>query len=94
VNADLICPVCGYPGLSQPPYDEHGDPLYEICPCCGFEFGVHDAVRDYSFERYREEWIKDGFRFRHRPVPKNWSKRQMQAQLKNVEQTNWSPILL
>ena len=94
MDDDLICPVCGYPDLSQPPYDDHGDPSYEICACCGFEFGYDDAVRDYSFERYRDEWIANGFEYRRKPAPKSWSERRMRQQLENVERTDWHPILL
>ena len=94
MEADRICPVCGYPKLSQPPYDSYGYPTYEICSCCGFEFGFDDSVQDRTFERYREEWIEDGFPFRHKPVPRNWSKRQMEQQLENVKLTDWAPRLL
>ena len=36
------CPVCGYDGLYEPPYNEKGSGSYEICPCCGFQFGYDD----------------------------------------------------
>jgi hypothetical protein len=34
-----ICPLCGYPDLKDPPYDLYGAPSFDICPCCGCEFG-------------------------------------------------------
>ena len=37
-----ICPVCGYSHLKEGPCDEFGCSTYEICPCCGFEFGFDD----------------------------------------------------
>lgn len=37
-----ICPICGYDKLLEPPYDEYNNPSYEICPCCGFEYGFDD----------------------------------------------------
>ena len=37
-----MCPVCGYIGLNEQPYDDNGCPSYEICSCCGFEFGFDD----------------------------------------------------
>ncbi|RBP15900.1 hypothetical protein DFR50_107170 [Roseiarcus fermentans] len=52
------CPVCGYDGLEEPAYDDVGAPSYEICPCCGIEFGYEDASR--SHESLREEWIAKG----------------------------------
>jgi predicted amidophosphoribosyltransferase len=36
-----MCPVCGY-GMEDPPQD------YNICPCCGTEFGLHDAERTHD----------------------------------------------
>ncbi len=53
-----LCPVCSFPGLRAPPYenwppraeglgpppyeDTLGRPSYEVCPMCGFEFGNDD----------------------------------------------------
>lgn len=58
------CLVCGYKGLEEPPYDELGNSSFEICSCCGFQFGLDDEDRDYSkeelYKSYREDWIKDG----------------------------------
>ena len=33
-----LCPVCGWPELTQPPRQASGGASFEICPCCGFEF--------------------------------------------------------
>ena len=52
-----ICPVCNYDGLFDPPYDENGYGSYEICPCCGFQFGLDDYPdnnRD-RFEKTKDE---------------------------------------
>lgn len=73
------CPVCGSPELTRPPYQrwqpparldieppyEHqlGQPSYEVCPNCGFEFGNDDnpgTAEPVSFEQYRAEWEADG----------------------------------
>jgi hypothetical protein len=73
------CPVCQYPGLDVkpyalwpppqgielvPPYERLlGRPSYEVCPCCGFEFGNDDnpgTGQADSFESYRRDWIKAG----------------------------------
>ena len=35
-----ICPVCGYDGLDEPAFDERGVGSDDICPCCGFQFGL------------------------------------------------------
>ncbi|MET3755548.1 RNA polymerase subunit RPABC4/transcription elongation factor Spt4 [Rhizobium binae] len=52
------CPVCGYPDLDEPPYDEWGDPTFNICPCCGTEFGYDDASAAHS--QLRDDWIRNG----------------------------------
>lgn len=58
-----ICPVCNFDGLEEPPYNFEGSGSYEICPCCGFEFGYADHgysyVDDYCIvEKYHTEWRK------------------------------------
>ena len=75
----FTCPVCGSAELTTKPYehwpvedvealtppyeDVLGRPSYEVCPCCGFEFGNDDnpgtAVAQ-SFAQYRAEWIAEG----------------------------------
>lgn len=54
------CPVCGFPDLDQPPWEpDTGVPSFDICPCCGCEFGYNDATVKAK-ERYRKEWIAGG----------------------------------
>ena len=66
-----ICPVCGCDKLEDPPYYEHFAGSNEICPCCGFEFGVDDFdcaeidmkqlsdedIIKQAHEIYRQNWI-------------------------------------
>lgn len=67
------CPVCGFPALEEPAWDpETGSPSFNICPCCGCEFGYDDATPQ-ARERYRQQWIDRGapwFKPELRPV--NW----------------------
>ena len=37
-----LCPVCGSPEFSEPPYDENGGPSFQMCSC-NFEFGFDDS---------------------------------------------------
>lgn len=37
-----ICPVCGYSGLREVPYDKYVYGSDEICVCCGFQFALDD----------------------------------------------------
>lgn len=61
-----VCPVCGYDKLYEPPYDNYGLGSYEICPCCGFQFGVDDFSTDDNFdvnfiyEKWRKNWEFNG----------------------------------
>lgn len=77
------CPVCGYPKLSEPPRTEDGG-SYEICPSCGFEFGVTDDDRGYTYEAWRARWIEAGMPWWSTDierVPEDWNP---EAQLRNL----------
>src|SRR6476660_1349350 len=47
-----------------PPYVQYfGEPSYEVCDCCGYEFGNDDEPgtgQAQAFEEYLHDWIKDG----------------------------------
>lgn len=78
-----VCLVCGYLSLEEPPYDAGGSPSYEICPCCGFEFGFDDGSEGLSYDQYRENWIKGGAHwFTLSLKPANWN---LEKQLKNIK---------
>lgn len=63
------CPVCGFGGLSAPPTSPEGSPSFEICPSCGFEFGVTDGDEGFSYKQWRERWIAGGLRWWSESVP-------------------------
>lgn len=54
------CPVCDYPNLSEPPRSEFGGGSYEICPSCGFQFGINDDDEGISYEQWRRRWEAKG----------------------------------
>ena len=60
------CPVCGYDGMPDPPAD------FEICPCCGTEFGNDDF--DATHEELRARWVAGGARWWYTPEapPAGW----------------------
>jgi hypothetical protein len=66
----FTCLVCGFPELEEPPYDETGTATFEICPCCGIEFGYQDAKRSHA--ELREEWIKAGMKWWYQDPPPGW----------------------
>jgi len=85
-----ICPVCGYDKLEGIPYDEYGYPMYEICSCCGFEFGFDDESEGMSFEEYRKKWIEEGFNFRWKEdKPSLWDFNTLEKQLENIKKVNY-----
>lgn len=71
-----ICPVCGHSGLEEPPRSAvTGGGSYEICPSCGFEFGVTDDDQGFSYEAWRNRWIADGMKWSSvwRSAPDGWN---------------------
>jgi hypothetical protein len=50
-----LCLVCGYSQMPHPPRD------YNICPCCGVEYGLDDVFD--SHEELRNQWLRDGARW-------------------------------
>lgn len=42
MNADLLCPECGFL-LDRPAWSDAGG-SFEICPSCGIQFGYTDAA--------------------------------------------------
>jgi hypothetical protein len=84
-GTNYLCLVCGYNGLKEPPYDKHGAPSYEICPCCGFEFGFEEQG---NMVHFRKEWIKKGaqwFTPVAKPVP--WDFKKQLAKLTKRKKT-------
>ncbi len=68
-----ICPVCGYEELEESPYDKYGCSSFEICPCCGIEFGYHDS--NMSNDQLRQKWIDTGMNWHSTTDnhPKDWN---------------------
>jgi hypothetical protein len=61
----MKCPVCAYPDMPYPPAD------YNICPCCGTEFGNDDAI--LSFDNLRNQWINNGAHWFYGEPPQGWN---------------------
>ncbi|MFN0068210.1 MAG: hypothetical protein ACKVYV_11295 [Limisphaerales bacterium] len=72
------CPVCAFPGLETPPRSGAGGGSYEICPCCGFQFGVTDDDRGITPAAWRVAWVRDGMPWRSKgiPKPRGWDARK------------------
>jgi hypothetical protein len=69
-------------------------PSYDVCACCGFEFGFDDnpgTAEPQSFEAYRLGWRDDGCRwFDATKRPEGWSPVE-QAKAAGI---SWPPRLL
>jgi hypothetical protein len=79
--SNFTCSFCGFPDLDQPPFDETGAPSFEICPCCGGEFGYNDASQEAEKE-YRRKWIQNGAQwFDSSLKPTDW---KLRNQLLNI----------
>jgi hypothetical protein len=80
-DKSTFCRVCGL-RQADPPWGEDGrTPTYEICSCCGVEFGYEDS-RPESVRRYRTEWIRKGAEwFTPQDRPAVWD---MEQQFNNI----------
>ena len=55
----FACKVCGFLHDSRPWGETGHEPSFEICSCCGVEFGYEDAT-PLAAQTYRSNWIKQG----------------------------------
>ena len=78
-----MCPVCGFEGLEELPYNQQNIPSHEICPCCGFEFGFDGENDPASFAAFRQNWVKNGAQwFMPKQKPEKWN---LEKQLSNLK---------
>ena len=87
---NYTCPICGFDKLDEPPYSPSGDGLFEICPCCGFQYGVTDDNQGISFHEWRETWIEQGMPWDQGSSnpPPGWDPQQ---QLRNLRDPSIGP---
>jgi hypothetical protein len=78
----LFCRICCLQ-QEEPPWGEDGQsPSYDICPCCGAEFGYEDCQLN-AIQAYRTEWLKNSDTwFQPKKKPDNWS---LKKQLNNIK---------
>lgn len=55
----LKCRVCGLVHAEPPWGDDGRTPLFEMCDCCGVEFGYQDST-PLGVARYRKKWLDAG----------------------------------
>jgi hypothetical protein len=80
-------PEAPFGDLGPPPYiGRFGEASFQICACCGFEYGYDDDAgasgRARSFAAYLEEFLARGCKwFSPRERPEGWS---LEAQLREA----------
>jgi len=77
-----MCPVCGYDELTEEPRTEISGGSFEICPSCGFQFGVTDDDRGITYSDWRQNWIEGGMvwdKGRSKPPPEWNPVQQLEA---------------
>lgn len=79
----LACFVCGLVQISPPWGRDGSSPSFEICACCGSEFGYEDAT-DAGVFRARAKWTESGYAWVEKDAkPNEWS---VELQLRNALQ--------
>lgn len=78
---NLACRVCGNI-QNEPPWGENGQcPTYEICDCCGVEFGYGDCNLK-AIKASRDRWLENGACWKYaKEKPSDWS---LEKQLKSI----------
>jgi hypothetical protein len=68
------CLVCSYPKLKSPPHSPSGGGSYEICPSCGYQYGVDDDDRGITPVEWRRTWIANGAQWSSQGIkpPTDW----------------------
>ncbi|WP_124979580.1 hypothetical protein [Nonlabens xiamenensis] len=75
------CRCCGLK-YTEPTWYDKNDASFDICICCGVEFGVQDT-HIKSVREYRLDWLQSGAEwFVRESMPKEW---EVFDQLKNIE---------
>ncbi len=64
-----VCPVCGFPKLTEPPRSLTGGGSSEICPSCGYQHGVDDDDKARSHAAARDEWKRGGMKWHSKSAP-------------------------
>jgi hypothetical protein len=68
----MICRVCGAAQDDYPWGKDGKTPSFDICSCCGTEFGYEDATLN-AILRKRKLWIDSGGKWlRPEHMPKDW----------------------
>jgi hypothetical protein len=74
-GGELLCRVCGLP-QDEPIWGSDGQcPTYDLCACCGCEFGYEDSSPE-GIRRQRERWLATGTWCDPTKRPADWKSEQ------------------
>ena len=77
---EYICRDCGSE-YKSPTWDSENGASFNICNCCGVEFGIQDSSYKGVID-YRNEWTLNGFQWIYKQFkPIDWN---IEEQLKNI----------
>ena len=80
-NLNKHCRVCGYYNIDPPWGNDGSSPSFNICDCCGSEFGYHDFTL-IGIRRQRSIWLEHPNQWNNPSAkPNDWS---LEEQLKNI----------
>lgn len=76
-----FCRICGLYSEDKPWGEDGHCPTYDICPCCGCEFGYEDCTFESAIN-YRKQWIENGVKwFDLKYKPEDWD---LEKQMQNI----------
>jgi hypothetical protein len=86
-NTAHSCPVCAYANLKEAPRSSSDGGSFEICPACGFQFGVSDDDDGISYDEWREDWLERGMEWSSIGIkkPKGWDPKKALTSLKKMK---------
>jgi hypothetical protein len=85
-NDDFACRACGLLQAEAPWGDDGQSPVFEICDCCGAEFGYEDATLE-AVTRARRLWLEKGAPWSNpKAMSSTWSVKAQLAQVPPVFQ--------
>ena len=87
---NYICLICGFNKLREAPFDKYSCGSYEICHCCGCEFGYDIMHLDNEkLVKLRESWINNGMIFKTKEkIPLDWNANEQIKNLNKIDILN------
>ena len=81
-KSERYCRICGLDQGEEGVRDNNGCASFDICSCCGVEFG-HEDINVDTCKKYRNNWINtlNAKWFNEKIKPKHWS---LDLQLKQI----------